>query len=157
MLNIKTSDPITPSSVDTSPSTSPITGYFAYRPAPISREHSYHYSLETPIASPASVSNDFDTVADPTHPLLAYRSPPLEHSIMDVSKVLQLQTAAAYQPSRSNSSDSARSTASATPPAPIRCSRCHQESIFGTARGMINFGTNVYYCKRCADIVGYGG
>ncbi|KAF2461742.1 hypothetical protein BDY21DRAFT_333175 [Lineolata rhizophorae] len=41
----------------------------------------------------------------------------------------------------------------------VRCSRCHRKSTQGqsplTRSNMISFGTNLYYCARCANMVGY--
>ena len=41
----------------------------------------------------------------------------------------------------------------------MRCSRCHNSSInplADLAKGnMVSFGTNLYYCRRCATFVGY--
>jgi hypothetical protein len=41
----------------------------------------------------------------------------------------------------------------------IRCSRCHNSSNRGAidlaSGSMVSYGTNLYYCRRCAKVVGY--
>ncbi|EKG18339.1 hypothetical protein MPH_04421 [Macrophomina phaseolina MS6] len=167
-------------------STSNAVCYFSFIPPsyPIS-DHASHFSAETP--SPGLYSDDLSvrTPSEPSNPLLAARLPPasaihLNSAAMDSSKVLQLQTAAAYsyqtrpqpQPvqdvldlspmsSRSGSdassnASSSRTSVSGDSPAVqfIRCSRCHRTDNPGSKR-MIGYGINSYYCIRCADIVGY--
>jgi hypothetical protein len=50
--------------------------------------------------------------------------------------------------SRSSSSDSGAFT-----PTDLCCARCRRTSQ-GTS-GMVQFGTNLYYCSHCASITGY--
>jgi len=159
------------------PSSSPPTCYFSI---PVIPNTSSHFSTETPSLSPQL---HFDPPSDPSNPLLALRETHFNLSTsptspgMDASKLLQLQTAAAYSVHRPNprplqteneqtSDDSSSSSSSistpsngpaSTPSTPvIRCCRCHRSSSSGSS-GMISFGTNLYYCSRCASIVGYGG
>lgn len=162
---------------------SPETCYFSYIPSTSS-----HFSIETPVCSPGSSTLTLSTLADPSNPLLALRDPPSiprsPPATMDASKLLQLQTAAAYgsrrpaaQPvqnctvnsddsqsqSSSSSSSSSDSSTTSTPQngfatsLPIRCSRCHRSASLGYSdpTAMVSFGTNLYYCRRCADLVGY--
>jgi hypothetical protein len=84
--------------------------------------------------------------------------------IMDASKLLQLQTAAAHNLTRpqtqshqhqtSPTSDSASSSETALPQL-VYCSRCQRQSF--STDGMVCFAVNSYYCNRCASLVGYGG
>ncbi|KAF2142043.1 uncharacterized protein K452DRAFT_287244 [Aplosporella prunicola CBS 121167] len=92
---------------------------------------------------------------------------------MDASKLLQLQTSAAYSSKRpqpqpiqdvldlspisdSRSGSDASSHGSFAPALQtIRCSRCHRTASFGSKQ-MVSFGVNSYYCTRCASIVGFG-
>ncbi|KAF2691681.1 hypothetical protein K458DRAFT_286312 [Lentithecium fluviatile CBS 122367] len=121
---------------------------------------SLYYSVETPI-TPSFPTYSTDTDSDPTHPLLALRRPSLEDymSSPDASKLLQLQTTAAYRPatqplqhSNSNSSNnSASSRGSRASPSTLCCCRCRRES----GSGMIQFATNLYYCSHCARMTGY--
>lgn len=158
------------------------TCYFSYQPPSYNTAafspSSSHFSVETPSWSPSQPAYSTDAVSDPSHPLLARRylsdcnKPPVDNS-----KLLQLQTAAAHAPSSShskpramatrpshstsissNSSSSSSSPSYASHSAPIRCSRCHRESTFGSfnpTAGMVSYGANLYYCTRCADLVGY--
>jgi hypothetical protein len=130
----------------------------------------FHYSDETPLSTP---SLDRLTQADPSHPLLARREPsPIPSTpllTMDASKLLQLQTAAAYSAQLSrpptthfNSDSSSASVSSRSSSAGaaehIRCVRCQRTSshVSDPAKaGMVAFGTNLFYCVRCAQIVGY--
>lgn len=154
-----------------SPSPSSSVCYFTYIPAP-----STHFSVETP-RTPLSAYTP-DIVPDPRHPLLAssvhlLREPSL---IMDSSKILQLQTAAAHsrpaaQPlqnasvtsstsdlssttSSSSSSSSSLSEGSTVTAPTVCCSRCRRTET-GGIHGMVRFGTNLYYCSHCASITGY--
>ena len=110
--------------------------------------------------------------SDPRNPLLALRRHLVLSPIqtMDASKLLQLQTAAAYTLTRpkpqyiigtndtsvrtSSSSDSASSSETALPQI-VCCSRCQCQSF--STEGMVCFALNSYYCTRCASLVGYGG
>ncbi|KAB2580684.1 hypothetical protein BFW01_g6630 [Lasiodiplodia theobromae] len=156
--------------------------YFSFVPA--SRpENSFidHYSTETP--SPALYDLSVQTPSEPSNPLLAARDWPVSFVVspaaMDASKILQLQTAAAYsyqnrpqpQPvqdvldlspissrsgSDASSASSSRTSVSGESPSVqfIRCSRCHRTDTAGS-KNMVGYGINSYYCVRCADIVGY--
>ncbi|KAF2709495.1 hypothetical protein K504DRAFT_502222 [Pleomassaria siparia CBS 279.74] len=129
---------------------------------------------QTPSTSPLSTYS-FESLSDPTHPLLAFRTLPLSSqtptstttttTTMDASKLLQLQTAASHSrptalplqtssSSQSNSS-SASSSASTSPSLePMACcSRCRRSST--SHDRMVKFGTNLYYCRHCASMVGY--
>jgi hypothetical protein len=152
------------------PAEHPSCCYFSYVPATASLVSS-PFSIETPTSSPGPYGHSTNTTSDPTHPLLAQRSlANSSQTTMNVSRVLQLQTAAAYgsrpnspSPSRSilssSSSSSTSTSVCSTPPhGPIRCSRCHCESVYGLSNptaGMVSYGANLYYCNRCADLVGY--
>lgn len=141
--------------------------YFSYTPTPYD-----HYSTETPLGTPEYSA--FEATPDSHNPLLALRRHPAlsPSQTMDASKLMSLQTVAAYQIQRpkpqphqgiletsddsvrtSTSSDSGSSSCST--PQLIYCSRC-QRSSFGT-QGMVCFAMNSYYCTRCASLVGYGG
>jgi len=141
--------------------------YFTYVPS-----HSPHFSEETPSLSPSSAYTP-DIFVDPLNPLLAFRSPPLEHyhlssTTMDASKLLQLQTAAAHSrpdnrplqhstsmsSNSSNRSDSSSSSGSCSPSPPsFCCARCRRNSVGSS--GMVKVGTNLYYCSHCASMTGY--
>lgn len=128
----------------------------------------HHFSVETPSSTPLSAYSP-EAFSDPTHPLLAFRSPPISSqpstSIMDASKFLQLQTAASHsrptaQPmqhssSISSNSSSGSSSSSYSPSMMPQacCSRCRRNST--SHNGMVKFGTNLYYCSHCASMVGY--
>ncbi|KAF2034352.1 hypothetical protein EK21DRAFT_56673 [Setomelanomma holmii] len=126
---------------------------------------SAHFSIETPSVTPISEYSPH-TFADPSNPLLAFRPTALESmsSSSDASRLLQLQTSAANRPSTellqhrasvssSNSSDSISSSRSSSvmSHSTLSCCRCRRESL----TGMIQFGTNIYYCSHCARMVGY--
>ncbi|GAB7354368.1 hypothetical protein MBLNU459_g4874t1 [Dothideomycetes sp. NU459] len=142
------------------------------------------FNDETPFCTPYS-PGDKAIVADPFNPLLAYRSPPLSPSFlsvkMDASKFLQMQTQAAHpvhidrpQPrplqnvlavsddcaeSPSSESSSMEYPLSQSPEETARCSRCQRTTSFDlTTRkpsNMVSYGLNLYYCTRCAKIVGF--
>jgi hypothetical protein len=120
-----------------------------------------YYSAETPLTAPSSTYSA-DTDSDPTYPLLALRRLSLEDHMPaspDASKLLQLQTAAAHQPtaqpmqhsSSSSSNSSNSSLGSGRSPLTLCCCRCRRES----GLGMIQFATNLYYCSHCAKMTGY--
>jgi hypothetical protein len=129
-----------------------------------------HFSVETPSTSPLSAYLA-DSIADPAHPLLAYRSLPSSSpttTAMDASKLLQMQTQAAnVRPSaqymqHSSSSSSHNSNSSSHPPSGscsptmepmVCCSRCRRSST--SQNNMVPFGTNLYYCRHCASMVGF--
>jgi len=135
------------------------TCYFTYLPQ--SSSSADHWSTETPLESPQPSA---DIRPDPHNPFLAAR-PPLQYSSsppykMDVSKFLQLQTAAAHgslksdnSSTRSSSTSSGRSSTSleATPVIQDKsCSRC--QTTYGS---FVSYSLNSYYCTRCAKLVGY--
>lgn len=117
--------------------------------------------LSRPMASPSSP----DQIASPPH----YR--------MDASRFLQLQTQAAtgYFPSRPQPQpvqnilhvdNSPGATPAATPaadescssmstPLTARCSRCQRSLSIDVNAGKVSYGLNLYYCSRCAEMVGY--
>lgn len=155
--------------------------YFSLQPNP-----STHYSVETPACSPTS-SHLEETPSDPFNPLLAYRptSPePSSRTRMDGSKLMSLQTSAAFPQARpkpqpiqqdvlhvsDNDSDdsinkgnssSSSSVGLMSPqflPEVARCSRCHRRPSNDVATGkpsMFQYGLNLWYCTRCANIVGF--
>ncbi len=120
-----------------------------------------------------------------TSPTSIYRIHLLPRSLltttMSASSFLQLQTRAAHPPRRpQNQSDkdtqvtAASSPSNTSPSSPrsltesspsqssltdwARCSRCHRSvSVDGSPPSMagVSFGTNSYYCQRCANLVGY--
>ena len=124
-----------------------------------------HYSFETPSSTPW-YDGPSTPPTDPHNPLLALKSALMPSSTSDVSRLLQLQTQAAYRPSTkplqtaspgsspTNSDSSVTSSRSNTssPPSALCCCRCRRE--YGHS-GMFQFGTNLYYCSHCAKMVGY--
>lgn len=152
------------------------TCYFTYVPT---STHDYYYSPETPHTRLSAYSDDISP--DPVNPLLALRPRPRSLHLlppattMDASKLLQLQTQAAHAPrpsplplqkngvapsamsacsSDSTSSESTSSSTSTCPTPPqLCCTRCRRTSI--GVNGMIQFGTNLYYCSHCASMTGY--
>ena len=139
-----------------------------------------HFSTETRWYSPAL--SPIDTPSDPANPLLAYREPqmlstPSSPATKASSSCLQMQTAAAHghSPSRprpspvqnvlhvtssedSDSSDSSSSIDSSKSSLDVaRCSRCQRTpgTDFRTGKSnMIQYGLNLWYCNRCASMVG---
>ncbi|KAF1964868.1 hypothetical protein BU23DRAFT_491316 [Bimuria novae-zelandiae CBS 107.79] len=143
------------------PTHSPPTCYFSL---PVS---STHFSTETPSTTPLTGYCP-ETPSDPYHPLLALRPLSPEHHMAapaKASSLLQLQTGAAHNSTRptaqplqpvSTSPSSASSSTSSfhsglASPSTLCCSRCRRESI----GGMVQFGTNLYYCNHCARMTGY--
>jgi len=161
------------------------TCYFSICP-PSSTIPSGHYLLDTPLTPPdfdtmftSDPSNPLLAVRSP--PPSVERPPPRPR--MNTSSFLQLQTRAAHtnkvrpQPrpiqdvfhigeeAEINSDDSIDSVASTDsaieqpPPSPSRCSRCHRNSSVGPTNAgsdMVQYGLNLFYCTRCANIVGFG-
>lgn len=152
--------------------------YFTYTPP-----GQEHFSDETPSCSPTSSSPDEQPLSDPANPLLAYREPYTRHTpaASPMSNFMQAQTSAAHghQPSRprpypvqnvlhvtsddSTSSDSGPSSKSsldfgmASPPELVRCSRCQRTPSLDIRTGqsnMVQYGLNLWYCSRCACMVG---
>lgn len=154
--------------------TTPPTCYFTILTLPYD-----HFSVETPCHSPELAPTT--TSATPTHPLLAERhfpllSPPLS-PISSASRVnfLQMQTAASNGSSSrprpipvqnvlhvtsddSSSSNSSYSSSDSHGSSLdfARCSRCQRTpSIDKSGRSnMVQYGLNLWYCKRCASLVG---
>ena len=111
---------------------------------------------------------------------IVYPSNSTNSFAMDVSNLLQLQTQAAYgsrpqpQPVQAKSASSRISGSSMTSTSSqsssttnssnnclefARCSRCHRTLSMDPASpvpsGVVQFGTNLFYCSRCASMVGY--
>lgn len=142
-----------------------------------------HFSTETPIPSPAFNIED-ETSAFAEHPLLACRDPHLLSPSafkMTATNFMSLQTSAAYNVTRprpyamqnvlhvtsddsttsessgASSFDSTSSTSSDPPVPSARCSRCQRTSSFDFKTGknnMVQYGLNLWYCGRCAGLVG---
>ncbi|EME89337.1 uncharacterized protein MYCFIDRAFT_181511 [Pseudocercospora fijiensis CIRAD86] len=140
-----------------------------------------HFSVETPFASPTFSPGD-DTLAYIEHPLLASResailSPPTEPPM--ASNFMSRQTAAAHgqlggrprpypvqnvlhvtsDDSTSSAESSSKSSISSTVSSPelARCSRCQRTPSIDVQTGksnMISYGLNLWYCSRCAALVG---
>lgn len=169
MLNASTSTHSSPPS--------PTSTTVCYFSIPAARS-SFESTDDTPFASPLEPFTLPETPSDPNHPLLALRAavtPQAERRPrkMDASKLLSLQTGAAYasrpqpqplqhtpQMDSTSTTDSAASSdvSSLNSTFAVRCSRCHRSMSEGTdpsKSGMVSFGTNLYYCSRCASIVGY--
>ena len=166
--------------------------YFSI-PSPGSPYNSASDSDITPLSSPLTVP---DTPSDPRFPLLAFRESelrPMPSQAIDASKLLQLQTAAAYanvphrpkprviqdvlEISGDEGSDDAKSSSSSSSSSSsvnsssgtsrrtsmqsetVRCSRCKRTSFLGSLEQktrFVSYGVNLYYCKTCANMVGYG-
>lgn len=158
--------------------------YFSINPTPYANDYTNHYSYETPCSSPTLSSASFDTPSDPYNPLLAYRqNRPTSPSMS--SSPMQLQTAASHgaHPSRPSpqpvqnvlhvtSDDSATSSSSSEDDSissydpmqsysclsTARCSRCQRTGSLDPQTGnsnMLQYGLNLWYCTRCAGIVGF--
>ena len=131
---------------------------------------------------PSSPSSKLSWISDLRPDKSTIHSSISDPSIMDVSKLLQLQTQAAYgsrprpqpqpvqhkYPSNRNSGTSMTSTSSQSSSTNnsasnclefVRCSRCHRtlsmDPTSSTPNGVVQFGTNLFYCSRCASMVGY--
>ncbi|KAF2741308.1 hypothetical protein EJ04DRAFT_558034 [Polyplosphaeria fusca] len=140
---------------------SPPSGYFSIVPSLFA-----HYSAETP-STTRRTTFSCDIFSEPTNPLLALRELPLHyqpsHSIMDASRIFELQITAAHPRSATNSgqdsppasslNSSASSSQDTTPPLTFCCCRCRRGSI--TRSYMVQVGLNSYYCNHCASMVGY--
>ncbi|KAF7191212.1 hypothetical protein HII31_07235 [Pseudocercospora fuligena] len=139
-----------------------------------------HFSVETPCASPTFSPGD-DTSACIEHPLLASREittlSPTEPQM--ASNFMSRQTAAAHgqlsgrprpypvqnvlhvtsDDSTSSAESSSKSSISSTISSPelARCSRCQRTPSIDVQTGksnMISYGLNLWYCSRCAALVG---
>lgn len=81
--------------------------------------------------------------------------------VMDVSKLLQMQTNAAYQSIGRPSPQPAHQSSTAPFFADYaRCSRCQRSVSIDASAGpfygnAVAFGTNSFYCRRCATMVGF--
>jgi hypothetical protein len=106
------------------------------------------------------------TRTDLCKPLLVQKQSLMSTPDAAVSRLLQLQTQAAYrastQPlqfgngSSSTASDSSVTTvrsSMSTSPSTLCCCRCRCEHGHS---GMFQLGTNLYYCSHCAKMVGLG-
>lgn len=149
--------------------------YFSIQPP----TYDHLITTETPCYSPTL--SPLETPTDPTNPFLAYRGPQnfSSPSSPTLGTLLQMQTAAAHKhsPSRprpypvqnvlhvtsddASSSDSSSSSASGSPKASMeivaRCSRCQRTPSTDLRTGksnMIQYGLNLWYCSRCAAMVG---
>ncbi|KAK7177326.1 hypothetical protein PSPO01_16628 [Paraphaeosphaeria sporulosa] len=125
-----------------------------------------HHSYETLGTTFTPGSNcPAHTRTDPSDPLLAQKPTPSRNPDGNISRLLQLQTQAAYRPSTQSlqsgngtsptSSDSSITSDSSTmspPPSIICCCRCRRDHCHSS---MFQFGTNIYYCSHCAQMVGY--
>lgn len=139
---------------------------------------------ETPCCSPTSVcSRDEFAQAIPENPLLVLEDiSNLPTSLRISTSLMQRQTAAAHghSPAASrpsprpvqqnvlqvtsddpadNSDDGSSSSfnSMASPPELARCSRCQRTPSLDIKTGkcnMVQYGLNLYYCRRCAGIVG---
>lgn len=151
--------------------------YFTYIPAGCNN----HFSTETPLTSPTFNLQE-NTASDPYHPLLAYRdvTPSLPASPNMSTNFLQLQTTAAHQntaatrpnprptqnvlqvttDSYGSSSDGSYSSSTNVHTSSCdyaRCSRCQRTPSIDVRTGqwnMIQYGLNLWYCARCAALVG---
>ena len=155
-------------------STSRQTCYFITTPSTYD-----HLSTETPCYSP--LLNPTETSVDPTNPLLAYKepqtlTPPASPTTVTFSNFFQMQTAAAHGHSTSRprpspvqnvlhvtSDDSSGSESSSSIDSRqssldlARCSRCQRTPSVDARNGksnMIQYGLNLWYCNRCANMVG---
>lgn len=145
--------------------------YFTYIPP--TTTYNNHWSDETPCSSPIAGSPDEIHPVDQANPLLAHR-PALPRMS---SNFMQRQTTAAHNHSASrprphpvqnvlqvtsdDSADSDDSSSSmdslASPSEMARCSRCQRTPSLDIKTGksnMIQYGLNLFYCSRCAGIVG---
>ncbi|KXL42352.1 hypothetical protein M433DRAFT_360068 [Acidomyces richmondensis BFW] len=143
-----------------------------------------YWTGDTSCCSPTLSPSESEPAADPSNPLLAYRAPLHLPSIPSVpssaGSLMQTQTSAAHgsatsrprpvpvqnvlhvtsdDSSSSNSTSSASSYTSGlmSPLELARCSRCHRTSSIDAKTGksnMVQYGLNLWYCNRCARMVG---
>lgn len=150
--------------------------YFSIIPSPSSTSPSAqnHFSDETPCCSP-TLSEGPVSPAHPNNPLLAGQasSPTYPSSLMSL---MQRQTAASCSPpsrprlqdvphltsgesTGSGQSDSSCSIDSGVSFMDVaRCSRCQRTPSLDLHTGkcnMIQYGLNLWYCRRCAGMVGF--
>lgn len=164
----------------TIPSNQPF-DYFTIRPSADD-----HFSTETPVSPDCVLGESTSTaIPTPTHthPLLARRdssSPaywPAKYTI-DVPSILQMQTDASQgqtvrrpnptpiqnvlHTTSDDSDKSSSSSSNTTRHSSIelaRCSRCHRTPSIDARTGknnMVEYGLNLWYCTRCAQMVGLG-
>jgi len=168
-----------PHAVMLSLDTTPLPCYFTYHPPSYN-----HFSTETPCASPL-LSPHEPSSPDPANPLLAYREPqplPCVSHAESNDHFMQVQTAAAHTKaphrpsphplqnmlytSSESSADSDDSTSSSdsigsdltSPIESARCSRCQRTPSLDVRTGksnMVSYGLNLWYCTRCAAMVGF--
>lgn len=135
-----------------------------------------HFSVETPCCSPNFCQDDC-TPAYSQHPLLASRellAAPLEIDLFKpTTSVMSMQTSAAHGSPRPKpypmqnvlhvtSDDSTSSSGSSncsfgSPLETARCSRCQRTPSIDIRTGknnMVQYGLNLWYCSRCATLVG---
>lgn len=140
------------------------------------------FSIETPLALPDWSSDE--TTPLPTDPLLAFRtSSPASSPTTPPSstpRLLQMQTNASHggrrpEPSpiqnvlHTTASDSPQRTADSPSSSHggtrgssieiARCSRCQRTPSIDAKSGrnnMVEYGLNLWYCTRCAQMVGLG-
>ncbi|KAL1311179.1 hypothetical protein AAFC00_001376 [Neodothiora populina] len=56
----------------------------------------------------------------------------------------------------SSSNDSTSTASMSLPNCAARCSRCQRTLSIDASAGSVSYGLNLYYCARCAGMVGYG-
>lgn len=158
--------------------------YFTIKPQSYNHHDPYsHYSIETPHSSPTLSDAGFDILSDPSNPLLAHRIPANPYTPTMLTSPMQLQTSAAHavrpspQPVQNvlhvTSDDSNASSSSSDNDVvssydslrsnscldTARCSRCQRTASLDPNTGnsnMLQYGLNLWYCTRCASIVGFG-
>lgn len=146
--------------------------YFTYNP-PVYDHFSSETPSPTPTHSPGEINDNIES--DPHHPLLAYR-PPVAPQPSSSASLLKMQTAAANRmpirprpvpqqnllqvtsdDSISSSSSSRSSLDAFSAPEVARCSRCQRTPVTDVRTGqsnMVQYGLNLWYCSRCAGLVG---
>lgn len=137
-----------------------------------------HFALETPDISPPCNQVDQST-SDPVDLLRTYTAPivvsqPASPNAMNSFMQAQVNASHGHSTSRprpnpvqrdlhttsddsSSSSSSGDSTRSGSSLEVARCSRCHRTPALDVNSGksnMIEYGLNLWYCSRCANIVG---
>lgn len=163
----------TPVTTDDSPC------YFTFTP-----RSSTYISIDTPSCSPTFSTWSETTLPDSTNPLLAYRDLPTPSPAPTrmAASLMQRQTTASHTSTSgrpqavplqqnvahlvsddSSSSSSSSSSSGSNDPSMqssleyARCSRCHRQPSLDVRTGksnMIQYGLNLWYCNRCAGMVG---
>lgn len=147
------------------------TCYFSIRPR---TTRDYTCPDETPLSSLSTPSDEDISCPKSTHSI-AFQ-PHLDNPStfkMDASRLLQLQTQAAHpmslvrpqarplqdvlyvEDSSERSPDSETSSPPTSSPSTARCSRCQRTLSFTMESARVSYGLNLYYCARCAEMVGY--